>query len=88
MYSLNGYNMTPVLFYDYHFNPASGIAMALSNLYIRKQLKAKFEKEYPDEYQKKYNHANSYGVNNVWGYSIMTTGHTWQVVRIDSNYML
>lgn len=39
IYSANGYNVTPVMFFNHMFNPISGIAMALSNMFIRKNMK-------------------------------------------------
>lgn len=35
MYSANGYNMTPVMFFPQGINPAAGIGMAISNMHIR-----------------------------------------------------
>jgi hypothetical protein len=37
---------------------------------------------------KKYEHANSYEVNNVKGYAILTTGHVWQLIRVDKYMQL
>lgn len=86
-YTANGYNLTPIMFYEQKFNPCSGIAMALSNMHLRLRMKEAIEKEFKAEDQK-YSHANTYGENNVCGYSIMTTGHEWQIIKIDRNFLL
>jgi hypothetical protein len=35
VYSANGFNMTPIMFFHGLINPSAGIAMAYSNMYIR-----------------------------------------------------
>jgi hypothetical protein len=74
--------MTPVMFFQHSFNPEAGIAMALSNMYMRLAIREEMLKLFPRE-DKVYSHANSYEVNNVRGYAILTTGHQWQLVRVD-----
>jgi hypothetical protein len=74
--------MTPVMFFERAFNPTSGIAMALSNMHMRQSVRDEMLKLFPNT-DKVYTHAHSYEVTNVKGYAILTTGHEWQLVRVD-----
>lgn len=64
MLRINEYKKTPIMFFHQELNPAAGIAMALSNMYMRKVFQPEPKK--------------------VYGYSIITTGHQWQLIKIDS----
>ncbi len=39
IYSIGNFNLTPVMFYEQVFNPVCGIALALTNMAMRKQMK-------------------------------------------------
>lgn len=56
--------------------------MAISNMHIRMAM-AKAAMQQLSNNDKKYEHANSYETNNVKGYALLTTGHMWQIIRVD-----
>jgi hypothetical protein len=78
--------MTPILFSEGNINPSAGIAMAYSNLFIRKALKKEALEMFPIS-DKKYEHQNSYEICSR-GYAIVTTGHIWQMIRVNEHMNL
>jgi hypothetical protein len=56
--------------------------MAYSNMLMRQTLRKTLLEAFPNS-DKKYIHSNSYELNNIKGYAILTTGHMWQMIRVD-----